>query len=195
MEPVPNRANDRDSFSSIVGRNFPSCPSCFSPMAEDSPVSNVDKKTQICPNCYAKEVARDVTLSEPVYRLDTSGSLEDVMGRFSELAEPARQQERRQNKASAEELQHRTRLKNSNIPVPESTSVRKWNVSYDKNPYTGEIQAMASADHAPLSHLAILDHETGRVRYGMHGTPVPPNFVAEHINKVLKNHLQNHSQE
>jgi len=193
MEPVPNRANNRDTFSSLVGRNFPSCPSCFSPMAEDSPTSRVDKKTQICPNCYAKEVTRDVVLSEPVYRLDTSGSIEDVMGRFSELAEPARQQERRQNKANAQEIQHRTRLKNSG-PVPEPTSVRNWTVNYDKNPYTGGIQAMASAEHAPLSHLAILDHETGRVSYGLHGTPIPPNYVAVHINKVLKNHWKTHFQ-
>jgi hypothetical protein len=115
------------------------------------------------------------------------------MGRFSELAEPARQQERRQNKANAQEIQHRTRLKNSG-PVPEPTSVRNWTVNYDKNPYTGGIQAMASAEHAPLSHLAILDHETGRVSYGLHGTPIPPNYVAVHINKVLKNHWKTHFQ-
>jgi hypothetical protein len=159
-------------------------------MSEDSPVSSVDKTTRVCPSCAAKEVTRNAVLSEPAYKLNNSGSVEDLVESYI----PAKAQETRQNKAADEELRHRTRVKNSNIPVPEATSVRTWTVSYDKNPYTGEIQAMASADHAPLSHLAILDHETGRVSYALHGTPVPPNFVAEHINKVLKKHWQTHSQ-
>ena len=123
-------------------------------------------------------------------QLNDSGSLEDLVASLG----PAKAQERIQKDSRNAYFQHEDRLNNSRFPIPEPTKVGVWNVDYSRNQHTGAIEAMA---YRPTSNNydAILDHETGQVKFGVRGTAIPPNHVQAHIRKVLTNHFKKYSQQ
>jgi hypothetical protein len=123
-------------------------------------------------------------------QLNDSGSLEDLVASLG----PAKAQERIQKESRHEFAMHEDRLNNSKFPIPEPTKVGIWDVEYGRNPFTGEIEA---STYSPTSnnHDAILNGETGEVKFGHYGTDIPPKHVQTHIRKVLTNHFKKYSQQ
>ena len=184
-DPVPDRAK----FKDLISFNFSQCPTCDKPMPDDSPVSMIDNKTKICPECSTKESLWDVGWGIKPH-LDDSGDLEKLVSSLG----PAKAQERVQKESRHEFAMHEDRLNNSKFPIPEPTKVGIWDVEYERNRFTGEIEA---STYTPTSnnHDAILNGETGKVSFGLRGTAIPPKHVQAHIRRVLTNHFKKHSQQ
>ena len=178
--------NIGSQFASIVGANYSKCPGCNREhVTESSPVSMVDNTTKVCATCSAGENSRAAIANvDASSLLDNSGSVERLAASFP----VARGLERAQDKAQSDSYFHNSRVRNSNVPVPNATRVGKWEVEYGRNQHTGAIEAWASHPNSMLAHDAILDHETGKVGFGLRGTAVPPKTVQDHITKVLSKH-------
>ena len=181
---MTNPENIGAQFASILASNYKKCPGCDREhVTESSPVSMVDNTTKICPTCSAGENSRAAIANVDATKLlDNSGSLE----RLNASRSVALGIERAVNKAQSDSYLHNSRVRNASVPVPNPSKVGKWNVTYDKNRFTGSIEA--HADNGGNSHYARLDHETGQVSFGAYDTATPPKTVQDHIRKVLTKH-------
>jgi len=183
---MTNPENIGAQFASILASNYKKCPGCDKEhVTESSPVSMVDNTTKICPTCSAGENSRAAIANVDATKLlDNSGSLE----RLSASRSVALGTERAVNKAQSDSYFHNSRVRNSNVPLPKNSKVGKWEVEYGRNRHTGQIEAWATHPNNPLAHDAILDHETGEVRFGLRDTAVPPMSVKAHITNALMKH-------
>lgn len=176
----------------VNGVEFPMCPGCYRrPITEDSPVSGVDGKTKVCNNCYLGEVTRSaIEDTDPTSMLFTGGSVEAMLGSLG----PAKAYEKQVRKARSASYFHDMRVRNSNVPIPEPTQIKKWKIKYGRNENTGEIKASTENPSTYLSSFHTLDHETGRVSFGTYGTEIPPQYVQDHIRRVLHTHWKKYIQ-
>jgi hypothetical protein len=176
--------NIGSQFDSIMSSNYSKCPGCSNNyVTETSPASMVDNTTKICPTCSAGENSRAAIANVDATKLlDNSGSLERLTDSYS----VARGTERAVKQAQSDSSFHNSRIRNASVPVPNPSKVGKWDVTYDKNRFTGSIEA--HADNGGNSHYARLDHETGQVSFGAYDTATPPKTVQDHITKVLTQH-------
>jgi hypothetical protein len=147
----------------------------------------INNKTKICSECSTQESLWDIGMTVRP-KLNNSGNLEDLVSSLG----PAKAQEKIQRESRNAYFQHEDRLNNSKFPIPEPTKVGIWDVEYDRNRFTGEIEA---STYSPTSnnHDAILNGETGKVSFGLRGTSIPPKHVQTHIRKVLTNHFKKYN--
>lgn len=183
-------AQPSGQFESIISDNFSKCPGCDKNYVTDSsPVSEIDNETKVCGSCSAGEAARSaISGTDATSIVNNQGSMDDLIDTY----QVARGVEKAQGTARFQSENYASRIRNAKIPVPEPTTVGKWKIRYSKNPHNGRLEADAESPEG-TSHAAILDHDTGTVRFGHYDTYIPPKHIQQHITKVLTNHYKKHA--